>query len=83
MRKKGTWDSGDPVLGVSCPKCRQQEVVYNGNYWCMHCSWVMPENGKHNKAIIEAYLNQCYFEAKKKGDKKTMEHMLFYIERLS
>ena len=73
---------GDPVLGQPCPRCHQQEVVYNGNYWCNRCTWVMPEKGKHNKRIIKAYLNQCYFKAKDEKDKETMETMLFYLRRL-
>lgn len=48
---------GDPVQGQQCPRCRRQSVVYNGNYWCTRCSWVMGPQGQPRR-IIAAYLVQ-------------------------
>lgn len=49
---------GDPVPGVTCPKCGQETVVYNGNYFCSkEFCWVMREHpSKADDKIIIAYL---------------------------
>ena len=73
--------SGDPVIGQECPRCHQEEVVYNGNYWCDHCTWVMPENGKHNDRIIKAYLIQKFLEYQADGDQQGMDHIGFYLTK--
>jgi hypothetical protein len=54
------WRSnGDPIRGAKCPKCKQEAVVYNGNYWCSECPWIMGENRTvTNDRIVVAYLRQ-------------------------
>ena len=69
----------DLVAGQSCPKCGRQSVVYNGNYFCESCTWVMPEKGKHNGRIIKAYLVQRWNAAKKKGDQEEMDFIGTYL----
>ena len=69
---------GDRVLGQACPKCRRESIVYNGNYWCILCSWVMDRNVPR---ITNAFLTQCFNEAKEKMDTKTMYTMVFYMMR--
>ena len=58
--KRDDWrQNGDPVRGVKCPKCKQEGVVYNGNYWCSECPWIMGEaHSLKNDRIIVAYLRQ-------------------------
>jgi len=32
------------VVGAVCPDCGHPSVVYNGNYFCDRCEWVMDQN---------------------------------------
>jgi hypothetical protein len=57
-------------------------VVYNGNYWCEHCDWVMGEKGSPRR-IIDEYLNQRFEEAEVKGDQDEMDRMRFYMDAAS
>ena len=69
----------DLVIGQSCPKCGHRSVVYNGNYWCERCTWVMPERGKHNDRIIKAYLLQRRKQALAAGNDWEVERMDGYL----
>ena len=84
-------DYGDPVIGVSCPKCQQGQVVYNGNYFCDTCSWVMQDRytptgrlrktkeAKRDAEIVRTYLLQRRREAVANGDPKEVERMDLYL----
>lgn len=71
---------GDPVVGEPCPRCHKETVVYNGNYWCISCTWVMPEKGIANNRIIKAYLSQRHHEAASAGNTEEMAQMAFYLK---
>lgn len=32
---------GELIKGSRCPKCHSP-LVYNGNYWCSTCDYIMP-----------------------------------------
>lgn len=79
------WNIGDLVIGAACPKCGQQTVVYNGNYWCERepCEWAMdgddPERSAVNRAIIKRYLLQRWHIARAAGDEREMERLATYL----
>lgn len=71
--------SGEPVLGQTCPHCRKLgTVVYNGNYWCSVCPWVMSESGRP-KRIIVAFLIQERQRFQARGDAEGVARMEFYL----
>ena len=73
-------DDGDPVLRQTCPYCREQTIVYNGNYFCTNCKWAMGERmTPKNRSIIAAYLTQCYDKAVAAGDTEQARRMLRYL----
>lgn len=39
---KGEMYQGTLIEGSRCPECHQP-LIYNGNYWCSECDYVMPE----------------------------------------
>ena len=71
-------DRGDPVAGQACPRCQNFTVVYNGNYFCTHCTWAMPESGLP-KRIVVAYLIQKREAAMAAGDQDEVARMDFYL----
>jgi uncharacterized Zn finger protein (UPF0148 family) len=72
---------GDLVLGVRCPRCGREEVVYNGNYFCDECDWVMPERrSRTNDHIVKTYLIQRRAAAIEKDDTDEVERMEFYLK---
>ena len=73
---------GDPVEGQACPRCQRHTVVYNGNYFCTDCEWVMGEAGRP-KRIQRAYLIQKYREAEAKGDKYEMGRLTTYLREFA
>ena len=85
-------DYGDPVIGVSCPKCGVGQVVYNGNYFCDTCKWAMKDRytptGRLRKTkeaardseIVRAYLYQRRAQAEKAGDSHEVERMDLYLK---
>jgi hypothetical protein len=71
--------SGDPVHDEPCPRChRVGTVVYNGNYWCTKCPWVMAEGGRP-KRIIASYLRQKKAEYLANGDSENAARMEFHL----
>lgn len=88
-------EGGDPVIGVKCPRCGDESIVYNGNYWCYnpgtdngtrYC-WVMetPEGARTNEVdlhIIKTYLLQRKAEYQKVNDPDGMERMEFYLNNM-
>lgn len=71
--------SGEPVLGQACPRCRRiATVVYNGNYWCSVCPWVMSEGGRPRR-IIAAFLIQERQRYQERGDADGVARMEFYL----
>ena len=71
------------VKDVRCPACSKETVVYNGNYFCEHCTWAMGERRTPAyNLIIHTYLNQCFEAAEDKNDQKTMDLMKFYMENM-
>ena len=70
--------TGDLVVGVKCPKCRQESVVYNGNYYCDSCEWAMEENGPEY-GIVKKYLIQRLLAAQKSGNETDVEAMSFHL----
>lgn len=68
--------SGDPVMGQTCPKCNGYTVVYNGNYFCTHCSWAMY---KDVPRIVKAYLLQRRALALIDGDKEEVDRLDIYL----
>lgn len=54
-------------IGITCPKCKNQPVVYNGNYFCDnyppldrvstagHCDWALahPARSKRDRAVCD------------------------------
>lgn len=74
--------SGDPVDDEVCPKCRHiGSIVYNGNYWCTRCPWVMAECGRP-KRIVAAYLRQKKAEYLARGDEQNAARMEFHLGEL-
>ena len=74
--------SGDPVHHEPCPRCRHVgTVVYNGNYWCTRCPWVMAEGGRP-KRIIGAYLRQLKTDYLARGDARNVALMESYLEAI-
>lgn len=76
--------SGDLVVGQFCPKCEQEALVYNGNYSCTECGWVMPERGNgretaRERQIIRAYLLQRLHEAEAKGDQAEIDRITYFL----
>lgn len=72
--------SSDTVREQRCPKCRRIDtVVYNGNYWCTRCPWIMGERSRP-KRIIVAYLRQCHQECTQRGDAAGAKRMEFYLD---
>lgn len=47
-------------LFVTCPKCKEERVVYNGNYFCdgwgYTCDWALahPARSKRDRAFCDA-----------------------------
>jgi len=72
----GIFRSGDLVFGQVCPKCLAYEVVYNGNYFCMHCDWAM---SRDIPRIIKAYLIQRRAEAVLDGDPEEVRRIDFHL----
>jgi ribosomal protein L37E len=71
---------GDLVQRASCPRCGRKSVLYNGNYWCHECGWVMPERQTEaHRQIIKAYLIQRHQEAEAKGDEREKARMAEYL----
>lgn len=70
--------SGDPVLGVECPKCGEEAVVYNGTYYCDSCPWGMSEDGPEY-GIVEKYLKQRLIAAQEKGNDEEIARMSFHL----
>lgn len=74
--------SGDPVHDEACPRCRHVgTIVYNGNYWCTRCPWVMAEGGRP-KRIIAAYLRQERAKYLDRGDAENAGRMEFHLKEL-
>lgn len=74
--------SGDPVHDEPCPRCRHVgTVVYNGNYWCTRCPWVMAEGGRP-KHIIGAYLRQLKTKYLARDDARNAALMESYLEAI-
>jgi hypothetical protein len=79
----------DLVRGVTCPRCKRESVVYNGNYFCEHtgCGWAMSERARgrakvvHDK-IVKTYLLQRRAEGEARGDQRTVDRMDFYLRDL-
>jgi hypothetical protein len=44
-------DQGDWVKAVTCPRCRQESVVYNGNYFCGFASCGLANSGLANCSL--------------------------------
>lgn len=75
---------GTIVQGKTCPKCRRNPVVYNGNYFCGgwgdDCDWAMGEqNSEFNRDIVRTYLIQEREEAIAEGNAERVERMEFYL----
>lgn len=52
---KGPNYEGFLIKGSRCPQCNEP-LVYNGNYWCSECDYVMPElTGKSRRADKHAF----------------------------
>jgi hypothetical protein len=78
-------DQGDWVKAVTCPRCKQESVVYNGNYFCgfASCGWAMSERRSDSSDhIIRIYLSQRLTEAEEKGDTVDAAAMRFYLNQL-
>lgn len=77
MSRDNPWDNGDPVEGQLCPKCRQESVVYNGNYFCVRetCDWAMAERHTVHR-IVKAYLIQRFERATTQEEK---DRIGFYL----
>ena len=73
---------GDLVVGQTCPRCRRETVVYNGNYFCTLCDWAMGEAGRPRR-IQQAYLVQCYRQAEAVGDEAEMHRFATYLRELT
>jgi hypothetical protein len=74
--------SGDPVEDELCPRCRHVgTVVYNGNYWCTRCPWIMAEGGRPKRIII-SYLRQKMSEYLTRGDAKNAARMEFHLAEI-
>lgn len=72
--------TGDHVRGVACPRCRRKTVVYDGNYYCDECSWVMPEaETSSSRAIIKTYLLQRLTAAREAENEEEVQRMSFYL----
>lgn len=69
---------GDLVRGESCPRCRRWTVVYDGNYSCTSCPWVMGDAGSP-KRIVKAYLVQRWLRAKAADDEDEMARIGMYL----
>lgn len=62
------WKFGDPIEGAACPQCGV-DIVYNGNYHCEWCDWVMPAEhagmSKQEKHLYNvAYANLMMLQGK-------------------
>lgn len=67
---------GDLVRGQVCPKCGWFKVVYNGNYFCQGCDWVM---SKEVPRIIKAYLIQRLTSALEEGNQREVTRLSSYL----
>jgi hypothetical protein len=76
--KDHSFDDGDLVEGQLCPWCHQEQVVYNGNFFCTNCEWVMGD-GNRPKRIVRAYLVQRYLQAERAGDQAEMSRLAHYL----
>lgn len=49
--------AGTDILDKPCPKCKQLEVTYSGNYYCTNpdCNWGLPEGG-HVQPWLESLI---------------------------
>jgi hypothetical protein len=57
-------NEGDPT-GVHCPRAKcDEEIVYNGNYFCPAGHWHAPENWLDRHP--EAYANLMDYRARKR-----------------
>lgn len=86
-RKKSNVDltTGNKSLhSAMCPKCQHTKLVYNGDYFCTNCDWVMnSENpSEYERVIYLSYLVDEYLRAWAKQDKESMKRVFFYIERI-
>ena len=74
---------GTQVRGIDCPRCGEEDVLYNGNYFCAQCGWAMPEQSPGTRYIVVAYVKQEYDDAVRKKDTQTAERMRFYLNQPS
>lgn len=79
MNQRDINRTGDKVKHAPCPKCGNETVVYNGNYFCsMPNCWIMSDsNSMTNRRIIATYLVQC-MNADKKNRERYEEYLLDY-----
>lgn len=68
----------DLVYGQNCPRCHQESVAYNGNYFCIRCPWAMGDSNQP-KRIVKAYLSQRWIQAERAGDLEEMDRIGEYL----
>jgi len=58
------------MLDRPCPKCKQREVDYSGNYYCTNpdCDWALPEGGH-----VQPWLRSLIRERRAEGRDTTRE----------
>lgn len=70
---------GTACVGVACPKCHVEAVVYNGGYWCSECGWRPPvQTGRATKLGTEL-LAGCIRGRRAEG--QTTEREEWYLPR--